>query len=102
LTPHFRITLNNQIDAILGHPLYTLHFHGKATGSAETPNFLMISFCSAVTSVDFDFPDLDPLLGPVMDGTQQQGALQCPPSPLDFGKFLVPFNDLLGGRDQSS
>ena len=31
----------------------------------------------------------DPVLRPVMDGTQQQGAFQRPPPPLDLGKFLV-------------
>jgi hypothetical protein len=51
LTPDFLITLNNQLYTILSHPFYTLHFHRKAAGSGGTPNSLMISFRSAVTSV---------------------------------------------------
>ena len=37
----------------------------------------------------------DPILRPVIQRPQHQGALESPPPPLDLRQFLVPANDLL-------
>jgi hypothetical protein len=65
---------------IFSHRVYPLHYHAKVDGSGEIPNILMISLCTAVTSVAVSWMVLPTLTFPTLihedHPVQAEAALQ--------------------------